>query len=712
MAEIKKSDLVEEAVIKAPLEISANMQVLIKSLDQYVAKAKGIISTSDQETKSLVKLGDASKNIVKLNQDFAKTQDALAKEVIKSNAALQQQNKEQVAASQSTTKYMNETQKLKKELKETESELIKLSRTTGTNTKEFQAAALKAGQLKDEINDAKDAIKNMSASRFENLSMQFGNVFSKLKSLDFEGARVAAQQFAATAKGLTFKEMIGGVTSLIGTLKTMAVTILTNPIFLLASAVTAIGAAFYYMKTQADKAFASSITNAEKTLSNLQREYDLQIKIADIQGKNTLAMQKEKQMLIKQTADAAIKSAGDLMEIDIMGSILSRTLVYKVKEEKVKQLADLTKASQAASDEITIIEATAAEERKKKAEADALEMYEVLRISLVANSKLRLEETNKMYDQLRALTAADAPIVYNEEFKALEAHLAKMVGAIKITDEQIAEGARLNRIEELEGYQEKLDKALMFEQATANGIGDILDGVTTRRIQNMELERAALDNQYKQDLIAAGDNKDAKLLVEQNYQKSLSDIKAQELQEKQRMAAFDKANAFIQASIKEALLILEALLFSTPKNIAAAIAGGLQVAAIAAKPIPKYAKGTDSSKGGLAMINEQGNELLINPDGSARMYDTDGAMLTTLKAGTKVLTADKTSAIINAGLRNISGSSISRSEKEDTLTSELVGLRKDIRNKKTVEINISKQGMEMMMRDGMTRTKFMDNFYA
>jgi hypothetical protein len=67
--------------------------------------------------------------------------------------------------------------------------------------------------------------------------------------------------------------------------------------------------------------------------------------------------------------------------------------------------------------------------------------------------------------------------------------------------------------------------------------------------------------------------------------------------------------------------------------ISAGVLGGLQIAAIAAQPIPQFAKGTDSAPGGLAIVGERGQEIVreiggrvsLTPDRPTLMHVPKGS---------------------------------------------------------------------------------------
>lgn len=67
-------------------------------------------------------------------------------------------------------------------------------------------------------------------------------------------------------------------------------------------------------------------------------------------------------------------------------------------------------------------------------------------------------------------------------------------------------------------------------------------------------------------------------------------------------------------------------------------------------PIGAYASGTSYHHGGPAVVGEEGPELVYTPYGNARLVGTNGAEITNLERGTKVLTASQTRQMMSGGL--------------------------------------------------------------
>lgn len=133
---------------------------------------------------------------------------------------------------------------LKKELKEAKGEAFAMGQQYGVASKEFQEASKKAGELADKIKDTNEATKVFTTgSKFEQFGNSLKGVGGDLASLDFEGASEKAQGLLTISKSMTFKEAISGATSFGSTMKSVGIALITNPVFLIAAALIAVGVA-------------------------------------------------------------------------------------------------------------------------------------------------------------------------------------------------------------------------------------------------------------------------------------------------------------------------------------------------------------------------------------------------------------------------------------------------------------------------------------
>lgn len=182
-------------------------------------------------------------------------------------------------------------------------------------------------------------------------------------------------------------------------------------------------------------------------------------------------------------------------------------------------------------------------------------------------------------------------------------------------------------------FWEELDpteKASMILQATAqlmNGITSIMTSAFDSRIEQIEEEqerneeageeeKERIENLVNSGVISTEEGEARKRAAEQKTADKNKELEKQKAEIQQKQAKWDKANSIIQATIATSLAVTKAL----PNFVIAAIVaamGAAQVAMIAAQPIPKYAKGTDSHPGGLAIVGDGGRQEVIETDNGA-----------------------------------------------------------------------------------------------
>jgi hypothetical protein len=132
---------------------------------------------------------------------------------------------------------------IKAELKE-----LKGAIANATDPADIARLAERAGELKDQLQDANDAVNTFSTgSKFEQVGNSIGGIKDSLMSLDFEEASQKAKVFATSLGNLKPADLgkaFGGLTSTIGTIgkafMSLGTTLMANPIFLIAAVIAAI----------------------------------------------------------------------------------------------------------------------------------------------------------------------------------------------------------------------------------------------------------------------------------------------------------------------------------------------------------------------------------------------------------------------------------------------------------------------------------------
>jgi hypothetical protein len=130
----------------------------------------------------------------------------------------------------------NSTSSLKKELREMQQQLA----TLDPNSKAFQELSIRAGQVKDQINDASEAVRANAGNAFEGLSNNAQLLGDRLLNLDFEGVASAAQGLGANIGRLDFKTLSAGVNNAASSVISLGKALLTNPLFWIGAAITAL----------------------------------------------------------------------------------------------------------------------------------------------------------------------------------------------------------------------------------------------------------------------------------------------------------------------------------------------------------------------------------------------------------------------------------------------------------------------------------------
>lgn len=335
---------------------------------------------------------------------------------------------------------INQFKLLKNSLKDAIGELAGLEEGSAAFTKQ----AAKVGQLKDQVNALNEAVGSVSGSPIENLSGSFGLLSQQVGSLDFDGAKSSLTAFSGQIKNFSFKDVISGAKSFVGTLGTLGKALLANPIFLIGGVIVALGAAIYKLKdsvkiigdafaffgdildtvVQAGKDFldfvglsnfatedkaAKTIAAAKAEQTAVSERYDREIKIAQAAGKDTKKLEEEKRQAVLQTIKDQVEALKSLRKVQ-----------GEYTKEQIEELKSLSKQFNDIETEKAINDAKRAEEQKKKnkvnndaklaANKQLLDQIEQQRIASIKD-----EETREL-DTLRA--ASDKRVLDIQNSKA------------------------------------------------------------------------------------------------------------------------------------------------------------------------------------------------------------------------------------------------------------------------------------------------------
>lgn len=361
------------------------------------------------------------------------------------------------------------------------------------------------------------------------------------------------------------------------------------------------------------------------TLTTEQAE-EMRINLAEAYADKREQLEEE---LAKNLADITMKKYADQQAIDD-NAYVEQLNALKNKYVEEMRLAEGNAAEQAA------IKARFEEEQAKLSEGYA--------VQTARNNVAMLEEVLKTAN----LSA--------EERKNYEAELAKAKGALEtaMADQAIAEIDRVNQADAA-AKEKRLQNAQQWMQVASdslNAINDLVSTIYDAKISKVEEEQEAnqeaadaeqerISDLVEKKVITEEEGEARKRAAEAKTAKKNEELEKKKAKLKREQAIWDKANNIAQCTMQTALAIMNA--WSTapwPINIAmAAVAGAMgamQLATIIATPLPKYAKGTKSHKGGPAVVGDGGEPELVTFGGKS-WITPDTPTIVDLPAGAAVI---------------------------------------------------------------------------
>lgn len=170
-------------------------------------------------------------------------------------------------------------------------------------------------------------------------------------------------------------------------------------------------------------------------------------------------------------------------------------------------------------------------------------------------------------------------------------------------------------------------------------------------------------------------------------------------------AKFEKAQSIATIIQSTAEAVINALGSKpyTPANLALATItgaiGAAQLARAIATPLPAYRTGTDNAKKGMALVSEEGQELMIDRAGKVKLTPAQPSLVE-LAGGEKIFPADVTKDILNIihmrhliGLRNFADIPMSEQRINQHLQEQMLGELKELNTKSRIIIN-NQMGIE------------------
>ena len=316
---------------------------------------------------------------------------------------------------------------------------------------------------------------------------------------------------------------------------------------------------------------------------------------------------------------------GVQMENEIASATLKDNESWKkLQEDRVKRdLATVQKYyadQQEVRNTAMVVEQNALKERyaqhlidKEQYEAESLRITQKYAIETAEASVKSLESILGM----SGLSDADRLRIERELAKA-KAELAKQSADIQIENE---ERVTKKTEEENKKRMQMVEQYMQYASQMIGAISDLFGGIYEGRIQKVEEEQEALDDAKDKELerieqlaeagaISTEEAEARKRAAEQRTAQRNAELEKKKADLQYKQAMWDKAASLAQAAIATALAVTKALP-NIPLSVIVGALGAVQMAAIAAQPIPKYAKGTEDHPGGAAIVGDGGRRELI-----------------------------------------------------------------------------------------------------
>lgn len=246
------------------------------------------------------------------------------------------------------------------------------------------------------------------------------------------------------------------------------------------------------------------------------------------------------------------------------------------------------------------------------------------------------------------------------------------------------------------------DKRIALAEKYAQAIGDLFGGISDLNKQLSENRIAEIEASSAAELEAINNNGGLERDQAKQREALAKRTAAAVAAERTKQARAEKALAIFDIGVNTAIAISKAIAASPltgglPFSALVAALGAAQLAAVIAKPIPKFERGgliggKLHSQGGTLIEAEQG-EYMVNRRQSAKHRRELDAMNTSTEAFRRMIDERYVRPALmsySAGRRNKEGVTVNASLNSKSMEKELRGVRKDLKNRNVI-VNINQQ---------------------
>lgn len=459
-----------------------------------------------------------------------------------------------------------------------------------------------------------------------------------------------------------------------------------------------------------------NLTDAEKL--NIEAQYqkavlklneDYNEKIAKSQANSRISLINSQLSFVKAGSDEELKLKQQL--VDEQANLELISIQYSIKNEEEKQ-SKISEINAKALDEKRTLEREklkAEHDYQVKSLRDQMELKKLrdqITLTDPASSKQDKNAARKSLSEFPTLSIG----LLDQELEYLKSHKDDLFKTEEDYQNAIVELQKEKAEEQLRIAQDRADKEMQIQdnivQMTLAGLSASVEIFKF----NSDARMAKIEEEKEASIAAAGENSAAKERIEKHFNKQIA-------KEKRKQAIADKMGALFQIGIETASAAMRAynslvgipvvgVALATAAATKTIILGAIQAAVVAAKPIPKFWKGTDNAPEGPAVVNDQPGstyqELIVRKHKA--YLPSKRNQVVHLQKGDKVIPANKTAQILAMVERNKEiQTALAHQELNNSLSEKLqIGRKLEVEHTmaKAFSLNISQMGQEIGKHTG------------
>lgn len=483
----------------------------LKEFNKAVSQGTTAINAKAKAEKELVAIQIKEQQLL---QQKIKSQREEFKNELLLEKAIRDETKAREKANAEIKKTSDLFSQNKKKLKELTSELLNLK----PGTQRFKEVAAEAGKIKDELNDAKDAVKAFAnESKAATAKNLFGQVFRDIADLDFKGAADKAKILKEVMSSITFKEAADSVKNLGSSLFDLAKSIVLSPFFAIGAAIAGVAASVYVLyqnykfASEAADEFNKSlavqdqrIKEISESTENLKLQNDVLAgkitqKDADLlKRKNEFKKKYIEILKAQREGEAAINKKFDDQALKEVGAFgVFGPGGGNIAQNEIERARELLESKKKTGEELKALQQNFGQEIR----GIILKEEKATTKVVVEETKKRTEEVKKVKQQeVESLTKVDLLNQVRDIDSELDASIKKL--KIRQAEEDAkkrmaAESAALRKAARKKEIQEEIENALKVLDAIESGLDQRNEREREASDFQIEETRRSIDEQFR-----------------------------------------------------------------------------------------------------------------------------------------------------------------------------------------------------------------------